>query len=184
MSGHSKWSTIKRDKAVNDSKRSKIFSKLSRVITLAAKGGGDDPDANPRLRLALEKAREARMPKDNIEKAIDKGMGRGGSENFEEITYEGYGPNGVAFMVLTVTDNRNRTVSELRSIFSRAGGSLGTAGSAAYIFTPDPNTPQFYIDIDDSAVVQSLENLYTALEDHDDVQEIYSNFRIPDSEGQ
>lgn len=184
MSGHSKWATHKRGKAINDHKRSQIFTKITRLITVAARDGGGDPDANPKLRLALEKAREASMPKENIQKAIDKGTGKGGSDNYEEIIYEGYGPNGVAFYVTTLTDNRNRTVSEIRNIFNRAGGSLGTAGSTAYIFLPDPNNPSFYIDIEDTSQAESLKSLYDALEDHDDVQDLFTNFRIPDPEGE
>ncbi|HSX39640.1 MAG TPA: YebC/PmpR family DNA-binding transcriptional regulator [Candidatus Saccharimonadales bacterium] len=184
MSGHSKWATHKRGKAINDSKRSQIFTKLTRAITIAARDGGGDPDANPKLRLALEKAHDASMPKENIQKAIDKGTGRAEGSSYEEITYEGYGPMGVAFMVTTVTDNRNRTVSELRNIFSRHGGSLGSAGSTAYIFNPDPANPSFYIDIEEQGVADSLNNLYDALDDQEDVQDIHTNFRVPESEGE
>lgn len=179
MSGHSKWATIKRDKAVNDSKRSQIFTKISRLIMVAAKKGGGDPEANSSLRLALEKARDARMPKDNIEKAVAKGTGKGSDgANFEEITYEGYGPMGVAFMINATTDNRNRTVAEIRSIFSKHEGSLGTSGSTAYIFLPDAKTPNFFVDIDEEATAKTLNNLYDAFDDHDDVQEVFTNFRI------
>lgn len=177
MSGHSKWSTIKRDKAVTDSKRSKAFSKLSRLITVAAKKGADI-DGNPSLRLAVEKAKEARMPKENIERAIAKGSGQGTGESFDEITYEGFGPQGVAFMVNSLTDNRNRTVAELRTMFSRHGGSLGVAGSTAYIFGNDPKNPTFFIDISDEALGQSLLDFVDLLEDHDDVQEVFYNFRL------
>ena len=135
MSGHSKWSTIKRKKAAEDAKRGKIFTRLAREITLAAREGGGDPEANVRLRLAIERAKAANMPKDNIERAIKRGTGEdkeGGS--FEEIYYEGYAPHGVALMIYCVTDNRNRTVSDVRHILSRYGGSLGEGGSVAWQF--------------------------------------------------
>jgi len=177
MSGHSHWATTKRDKAVTDSKRSQIFTKISRLITVAAKKGGGDIDGNPSLRLAVEKARDARMPKENIQKAIDKGTGKGGGDILEEITYEGYGPEGVAFMVKTVTDNKNRTVGEVRNIFNRFGGSLGGAGSTSYIFGNDPENPSFFIDVNDKDVLGKLMALMDALDDIDDVQDVYSNFR-------
>ncbi len=135
MSGHSKWSTIKRKKAAEDAKRGKIFTRLAREITLAAREGGGDPEANVRLRLAIERAKAANMPKDNIERAIKRGTGEdkeGG--NFEEIYYEGYAPHGVALMIYCVTDNRNRTVSDVRHILNRHGGSLGESGSVAWQF--------------------------------------------------
>lgn len=178
MSGHSKWATIKRDKAANDSKRSQAFSKLSRLITVAAKKGGGDLDSNPALRLAVEKAKEARMPKENIEKAIDKGTGKLSGDQIEEVTYEGFGPGGFAFLVSTVTDNRNRTVAELRTMFSRHGGTLGGAGSTAYIFGSDPKNPVFMMEVTDDETADKLFDFVEALEDHDDVQEVYYNFRI------
>jgi len=178
MSGHSKWATIKRDKAANDSKRGQVFSKLSRLITVAAKKGGGDLDSNPALRLAVEKAKENRMPKENIEKAIDKGTGKLSGEHIEEVTYEGFGPGGFAFMVEAVTDNRNRTVAELRTIFSRHGGNLGTPGSVGYIFGPDPKNPVFCMEVTDSDISDKLFDFVQALEDHDDVQEVFYNFRI------
>jgi len=135
MSGHSKWSTIKRKKAAEDAKRGKIFTRLARVITLAAREGGGDPEANVRLRLAIERAKAANMPKDNIERAIKRGTGEDKeSGNFEEIYYEGYAPHGVALMIYCVTDNRNRTVSDVRHILSRYGGSMGEGGSVAWQF--------------------------------------------------
>ncbi len=171
MSGHSKWATIKRDKAVNDSKRSQVFTKVSRLITLAAKKGGGDPDMNPSLRLAIEKAKEARMPKENIDRAIQKAIG-GGEGSLEEITYEGYGPDGVAIVVKVLTDNKNRTVSEIRNLFNRHGGSLGESGSAAYIFQ-DPENPLFEVPLENPEKILAL---LEALDDHDDVQDVYSNF--------
>ena len=133
MSGHSKWSTIKRKKAANDAKRSKIWTKVVKEITVAARTGGEDPAGNPRLRLALDKARAANLPKDSINRAIEKGVGGGGG-NDEEVNYEGYGPGGVAVVVECMTDNRNRTVAELRHSFEKYGGQLGTSGSVAWMF--------------------------------------------------
>ncbi len=179
MSGHSKWSTIKRDKAVNDARRSQIFTKLTRAITVAAKKGGD-PESNPSLRVAIEKAKEARMPKDNIERAIQKGAGGGEGTQFEEAVYEGFGPDGVAFYIKALTDNKNRTVAEIRNIFNRFGGSMGGAGSTAYIFS-DPENPSFELEISDFKKAQSVLALAEALEEHDDVSEVYSNFKISDS---
>jgi YebC/PmpR family DNA-binding regulatory protein len=134
MSGHSHWATIKRAKGAADAKRGKIFSKLSRAIIIAARSGGGDPDMNIKLRYAIDKARQASMPKDNIERAIKKGTGEGGDTHFEEITYEGYGPGGIALMVEVTTDNRNRTASEIRKIFEKSGGKMGSAGSVAWMF--------------------------------------------------
>jgi YebC/PmpR family DNA-binding regulatory protein len=134
MSGHSKWATIKRKKGAADAKRGKIFTKLIREIATAARLGGGDADANPRLRLAVEKARAANMPKDNIERAIAKGTGTGEGAAFEEATYEGYGPGGTAILVEVLTDNRNRTVGEVRHVLTRAGGSLGDPGCVSYLF--------------------------------------------------
>ena len=134
MSGHSKWSTIKRKKGAADAKRGKIFTKLIREIATAAGLGGADPDANPRLRLAIDKARTANMPKDNIERAIKKGTGATEGAAYEEVTYEGYGPGGTAVMVETLTDNKNRTVGEVRHVFSRYGGNLGASGCVNYLF--------------------------------------------------
>jgi YebC/PmpR family DNA-binding regulatory protein len=134
MSGHSKWSTIKRKKGAADAKRGKIFTKLIREIATAARMGGGDPDANPRLRLAMEKARASNMPKDNIERAIKKGVGSGEGESYEEAVYEGYGPGGTAIYVEVLTDNKNRTVGEVRHVLTRHGGNLGASGCVAYLF--------------------------------------------------
>ncbi len=135
MAGHSKWANIKHRKAAQDKKRGKIFTKLIREITVAARGsGGGDLDTNPRLRLAVDKALAANMTKDTIERAIKRGTGEGDDANYEEIRYEGYGPGGTAIMVDCMTDNRNRTVSEVRHAFSKCGGNLGTDGSVAYLF--------------------------------------------------
>ena len=134
MSGHSKWSTIKRQKGVNDSKRSAMFTKVAREIAVAARAGGGDPDANYRLRLAMDKARSINMPAENIKRAIEKATGGGEDVQYEEIVYEGYGPGGVAVLVEAATDNRNRTAAEVRSIFAKTGGQLAGSGAVAWQF--------------------------------------------------
>jgi len=135
MSGHSKWSTIKRKKGAADAKRGAVFTRLAREIAVAAREGGGDPDVNFRLRLAVDKARAENMPKDNIERAIRRGTGEDkDGAAYEEIMYEGYGPKGVAFMIETVTDNRNRSVSEIRHALTRSGGNMGEVGSVAWQF--------------------------------------------------
>jgi YebC/PmpR family DNA-binding regulatory protein len=134
MAGHSKWAKVKHFKGAIDAKRGKIFSKLSREITIAAKIGGGDPDMNPRLRMVLLKCRIANMPRENIERAIKKGTGGGEGANFEELTYEIYGPHGVALLVEVSTDNRNRTASDIRSIVTKSGGSIATPGSVSRLF--------------------------------------------------
>ena len=134
MAGHSKWANIQHRKGAQDKKRGKLFTKLIREITVAARTGGGDPDANPRLRLAIDKAKGQSMPKDNIERAIKRGSGETDGEDFEEILYEGYGPGGVAVMVDCLTDNRNRTVADVRHAFTKFGGNLGADGSVAYLF--------------------------------------------------
>lgn len=134
MSGHSKWANIKFRKERVDSKKGKAFSKVVKEITVAAREGGGDPAGNPRLRLALQKGKEVNLPGDNVEKAIKRGTGQLDGANYEEIRYEGYGPAGVAVIVDSLTDNRNRTSSELRRIFSTSGGNLGTGGSVSYLF--------------------------------------------------
>jgi len=136
MSGHSKWSTIKRAKGVTDAKRSAVFTKVAREISVAARQGGGDPDANYRLRLAIEKARSVNMPADNIKRTIEKATGGGDAEQFEEIVYEGYGPGGVAVLVEAATDNRNRTAADVRSLFTKAGGQLAGSGAVAWQFEP------------------------------------------------
>ena len=134
MSGHSKWSTIKRQKAVTDGKRAKVWARYTRDIMMAARDGVADPSMNPRLALAVEKAKGVNMPKDNIERAIKRGSGEIAGADYEELTYEGYGPGGVAVFVEALTDNPNRTVADLRVFFCRAGGMLGTSGSVAFLF--------------------------------------------------
>ncbi len=242
MSGHSKWSTIKHKKAAQDAKRGKIFTKLIKEITVAARLGGGDPAANPRLRAAIESAKAANMPKNNIERAIKKGTGELEGVSYEEVTYEGYGPGGVAVLVETITDNRQRTVAEVRHIFAKRGGNLGEPGSVAWIFEKkglivvekdkvDEDTlmaaaleaeaeditdagseweietspedlsrvkkaledkgieilsakvtmvPSNIVKVEDEKKAQQLIALMNALEENDDVQNVYANFDIPD----
>ena len=244
MSGHSKWATTKHKKAVIDAKRGKAFTKIAKELTIAAKLGGGDPDGNPRLRLAMEKARGVNMPSDNIKRAVQKGTGELPGVSYEEISYEGYGPGGVALLIDTLTDNKNRSVADLRFILSKNGGNLGETGCVAWIFESkgyllvaknkvDEDTlmsvaldagaedmkneegeDNFEIIIDPSdfeAVKEAIEKagidlvsaevtklpkneieltneqeaaqmirLMETLEDHDDVQDVYANFNIPD----
>lgn len=242
MSGHSKWATTKRKKAAIDAKRGKIFTKISKEITVAAKLGGGDPEGNPRLRTAVEKAKSVSMPADNIKRAIQKGTGELPGVSYEEVTFEGYGPNGVAIMIEAMTDNRNRTVSEIRHILSKLGGNLGENGCVSWMFhkkgyivvnntkadeeklmslaldagaedmqTEDDNfvittapgdfekvkkaleaagispdvaevtmVPQTYVKIEGQKEASQMMRLMEALEDSDDVQNVYANFDIPD----
>jgi YebC/PmpR family DNA-binding regulatory protein len=242
MSGHSHWSGIKYKKAALDAKRGKVWSKLARMLIVAAKDGGGDPAANLALRYAIDKAKAANMPKDTIEKAIKKGTGKLEGTSFEEVLYEGYGPSGVAVMVEALTDNRNRTGPEIKRIFEKHGGSLGTSGCVNWMFskkglitvsmvdtgeeqlmeialsagaddmeasgdvfeiTCDPSAyeelkktltekeipmevaeismvPQNMVPIDNEETARKIISLMEAIEDHDDVQNAYSNFDIPD----
>ena len=134
MSGHSKWSQIKRQKGVTDAKRGQLFTKLGREITVASRAGGADPEGNPRLRLAVQRAREANMPMDVVKRAIDRGAGGPDATALQEVVYEGYGPGGTAILIEAMTDNRNRTVAEIRNAFTRGGGSLGESGCVAWNF--------------------------------------------------
>ncbi len=242
MSGHSKWSKVKHFKGAIDAKRGKIFSKLSKEITIAAKLGGGDPGMNPRLRMVLFKCRGANMPSDNIDRAIKKGAGGGEAANFEDLTYEIYGPHGVALLVEVSTDNRNRTASEIRSIVTKSGGTIATAGSVTRFFhrkgqiiisraaanedqlmevaldagaedfkaepqgyeiITDPahfeavhkqieakgikadvagitELPTITVPLPDEHTITSVNKLIDALEDHDDVKDVYSNAEFPD----
>jgi len=243
MSGHSKWAGIKRKKAVIDSKRGKAFSKVSKEITVAAKMGGGNPDMNPRLRLAVEKAKEVNMPSDNVKRAIQKGTGEIPGAVYDETTYEGYGPAGVALLIEVMTDNKNRTVGEIRHSITKHGGNMGESGCVAWMFdkkgyilvnkeTIDEDTlmtealeggaedfkndpdednyeiitaqedlnnvkehlenknidlnlaeitqiPQNYVKLD-AKDARKMVKLMDALEDQDDVQNVYANFDIPD----
>ena len=135
MAGHSKWANIKHRKAAQDAKRGKIFTKIIRELSVAARQGGGNPDDNPRLRAVIDKALTANMKKDTIERAVERGAGGGDDSNYEELTYEGYGPGGVAVLIEAMTDNKNRTVAEIRHAFNKVGGNLGTDGSVAYLFS-------------------------------------------------
>lgn len=181
MSGHSKWSTIKHKKAAQDAKRGKVFGEVGRMIRVAVKeGGSGDPEQNPALRVALDKARAVNMPKDNIERAIERGLGRSASGAIlEEVTYEGYGPGGVGILAMAVTDNRNRTGSEVRGLFERHGGSLGGPGSSSYLFDVGAGgtsvTVKIPMPILETETIHQLDRLLTALEELDEVEVVYSN---------
>jgi YebC/PmpR family DNA-binding regulatory protein len=242
MSGHSKWSTIKRQKGAADAKRGALFTKLARELQVAARAGGGDPEMNAALRLAVSKAKDNNMPADNIERAIKKGTGELEGAELQEMRYEGYGPGGAAILIDTLTDNKNRTVSEVRNIFTRAGGNMAEAGAVAWVFEPrgvitvevdgagaddlalfaidagaedveiedggvdvitSPHnfeavrkaleeagygvasgevtmSPKTTVTLDDQTAVKALRML-EQLEDHDDVQRVYSNADFPDS---
>lgn len=242
MAGHSHWAGIKHKKAANDSKRGKVWSKIARMIIVAAKAGGGDPNQNLTLRYAIDKAKAANMPKDTIEKAVKKGTGELGAINYEEVLYEGYAPGGIAIMVEGLTDNRNRTAPEVKKIFEKRGGSLGASGCVNWMFkkkglitvaanaveedalmdialssgaddmenvgdlyeiTCQPDAynelktaleekqipidsaelsmvPDTTIAVNDEETARKILNLMEDFEDHDDVQEVYANFDIPD----
>ncbi|MEW8014041.1 MAG: YebC/PmpR family DNA-binding transcriptional regulator [Candidatus Sedimenticola endophacoides] len=154
MAGHSKWANIKHKKAANDKKRGKIWTKLLREVTVAAKEGGGDISTNPRLRLAMDKANAGNVPKDTIKRAAERGAGGGDGDSYDELRYEGYGPGGVAVIVDCMTDNRNRTASEVRHAFSKAGGNLGTDGSVAYLFSKQ-GIISFAPGVDEDAVIEA-----------------------------
>lgn len=248
MSGHSKWSTIKRQKGLNDAKRGQTFTKLGNSITLAAKlGNSGDPDSNPRLRLAIDAARAVNMPKENIQRAIDKGLGKLPGQTIEEVLYEGFGPGKVAFLVEGVTDNKLRTTAEIRNIFERSGGNMGGQGSTVHLFekigeirviggkksvedeelelidtgaediedysedgvqkyliTTEPNSvhdmstkltqlgfqvesaevvhhPNVVVNITDKETAEKVLAFIEKLEDHDDIQNVFANFDIPEN---
>ena len=193
MSGHSKWSTIKHKKAATDIRRGKLFSKILKEITVAARMGGGDPKGNPRLRTALLEAKSNSVPGDNIDRAIKKGSGELESVVYEEITYEGYGPGGVAVLVEAATDNRNRTTAEIRHAFARNGGNLGEAGCVAWMFNRrgyfaiDSGTmdEEKFMDLalelgaDDVAIEEDVYEVYTTMEDFVSVQEELERRGIP-----
>jgi YebC/PmpR family DNA-binding regulatory protein len=173
MSGHSKWSKVKHVKAVQDAKKGKAFTKIIKEITVAARIGGGDPDGNPRLRAAVLAAKQSNMPGDNIKRAIQKGTGELPGVVYEEITYEGYGPGGVAILVEAMTDNKNRTVSEMRHVFSRNGGNMGEAGSVAWMFSKRGS-----IVIDKNAVSEDKLMELALDAGADDIQEDEGNFEV------
>src|ERR1044072_2088798 len=176
MSGHSKWSTIKRAKGVTDAKRSALFTKVAREISVAARQGGGDPDANYLLRLAMEKARSVNMPADNIKRTIDKATGGGEAEQFEEIVYEGYGPGGVAVLVEAQTDTRNRTAAEVRSMFAKSGGQLAGSGAVAWQFEPRGliAVPRTGVDADEVALTAIDAGAEDVDTDGDETIDIYN----------
>lgn len=174
MSGHSKWATIHRKKGLIDAERGKIFQKLAKEIYVVAKGTNGDPDSNPSLRMVIEKCRSQNMPKDNIQKAIDKAVGTAGGEDFESIRYEGYGPNGIAIMVDCLTDNRNRTASLVRSSFTKRGGNLGTDGSVSYLFERKGVIVIEKTVDEDELMMTVLDNGATDMITNDETFEIYT----------
>jgi len=175
MSGHSKWATIHRKKGELDQQRGKIFQKIAKEIYVAARGTDGNPDNNPSLRAVLEKARSNNMPKDNIQKAIDKATGALGGEDYESVRYEGYGPNGVAIMVDCLTDNRNRTASLVRSSFTKKGGNLGTDGSVSYMFERKGVIVTDKSIDEDTAMMVALDNGALDFIVNDDNYEIYTD---------
>ncbi|WP_243290678.1 YebC/PmpR family DNA-binding transcriptional regulator [Bacillus sp. FJAT-47783] len=181
MAGHSKWKNIQRRKNAQDAKRGKIFMKLAKEIYVAAKQGGGDPDANPGLRLAIDKAKAANMPNDNIDRAIKKATGAHGSENYEEITYEGYGPGAVAIMVKCLTDNKNRTATNVRTAFNKNGGNLGESGCVSYMFDRKGyiviSRENLSIDEDDML----LEVIESGAEDMEATEEAFEIYTAPES---
>lgn len=184
MSGHSKWSKIKREKQAKDKQKGNIFSKLSRLITLAViEGGGiTDPENNIKLRLAIEKAKNLNLPKENIERAIEKGTGPE-SQELKEVVYEAFGPEGVSLIILATTDNMNRTLSEIRNVLELHGGKLGTQGSVLHLFKKSGLStfevmPYASVEISDKDVVKRVLGLVDAIENLDDVQKVFSNLKV------
>ncbi|MBI2309449.1 YebC/PmpR family DNA-binding transcriptional regulator [Candidatus Collierbacteria bacterium] len=178
MSGHSKWSKIKNQKATADIKRGKAFSLLARSITQAVKEGkSGDPNDNPRLRMILEKARDINLPKENVQRAVDRGLGKGSSGAMTEVVIEGYGPAGVGIMVIAVTDNPNRTKSEIKSIFETHEGSTGEPGSVAYVFVGNDGAPSYTILLSPQDELK-IRLLLDALDEQEDVQDVKHNAQI------
>ena len=179
MSGHSKWSKVKHQKAVTDARKGKIFSKMAKMIALAARKGGD-PEMNPGLRLAIEKARSVNMPNDNIQRAIKRGTGEDKEGQLEEVTYEAYGPNGTPLIIETITDNKNRTLSEIKHILNNFNGKLAEVGSVKYMFDKKGEDwePKYSADITDEKLKEQLTKLFETLDEQDDVKEIYSNINL------
>ncbi len=178
MSGHSKWSNIKRKKEANDFKKSQEFTKVSHAISIAAREGGGDPARNPQLRLAIEKAKQVKMPKENIDRAIKKGLGALDGSTYEQVVYEGYGPGGVAFMVYAETDNKNRTVAEIKNIFGKCSAALASPGSTSYIFIDNGSEkiPTFTVQNMLESDSEQCKKLLSMLLEHEDVHKVYANF--------
>lgn len=178
MSGHSKWAQIKHQKAITDAKRGKVFGKLARAISIAAREKGADPSSNPSLRAAMQKAREVNMPNDNIDRAIKKGAGGGDGTVLQEFTYEAYGPGGVAIIITGITDSNNRTSNELKHLIAKNGGKWANPGSVLWAFEKKGGEwiPQPYSEIElSSEDTKALYALMEEIDDHDDVQEVYAN---------
>lgn len=177
MAGHSKWANIKHKKAATDAKRGKVFSQLARSIrTVVKECKSGDPKTNAALRLLLDKARSANMPKNKIQKAIDVGLGKGSGANIKEVIYECFGPGGVGMMIMCFTDNVNRTAAEIKCILSKAGGSLGSPGSVKYMFNMDKVGEYFVtmpLQVEDNAQQEKLQKLIDDLRDYDDVEDVY-----------
>jgi YebC/PmpR family DNA-binding regulatory protein len=176
MSGHSKWNNIKNKKGAADQKRGKLFSQLSKNIRVAVKETGiGDPNQNPSLRIAVDKARAANMPMENIKRAIDRGLGIGKGGSLEEVIYEGYGPHGVGFLIVAITDNKARTASEIRSLFTKHGGSLGGPGSVMFMFQREGSEYKLSIpmEISDPAQQADIEAFEELLQEHADVEEVF-----------
>ncbi len=177
MAGHSKWNNIKNRKGAQDTKKGKVFSQLSRLIRAAVvKGQSGDPKSNPTLRLILDKARLANMPKDKVQKAIDVGLGKGGANQAQEVIYEAFGPGGIALMIVALTDNNNRTAAELRFTLSKNGGSLGAPGSARYMFERDEEgefRPTMAMPVE-PADLERLQQLQEALLENEDVEDVFA----------
>ena len=179
MSGHSKWSKIKNQKADTDIKKGKAFSLLARSITQSVREGkSGNPDDNPRLRTILEKSREINLPKENVQRAIDRGLGKGSSGAMTDVVIEGYGPSGVGIMVSAITDNQNRTKAEIMSIFDAHGGSTGEPGSVAYIFVGNERAPSYAIPVS-AEDVSKIRSLLDALDEQEDVQDVKHNAQLP-----
>src|SRR6266545_1960802 len=178
MSGHSKWATIKHQKGAKDARRGKLFAKLIRGIEVAARTGGASPEGNPTLADAIQKAKDNSVPNDTIERAIKRGSGELEGQQLELVTYEGYGPGGVAMLIEALTDNRNRTASAVRHAFAKAGGNMAEAGSIAYQSAEVTMVPTVSVPLDREGAVKVL-RLLDAIEDLDDTQDVYANLDIP-----
>lgn len=179
MSGHSKWSKIKNQKAVTDIKKGKAFSLLARSITQSVREGkSGNPNDNPRLRMILEKAREINLPKENVQRAIDRGLGKGSGGVLTDVVIEGYGPSGVGIMVSAITDNPNRTKAELMSIFDAHNGSTGEPGSVAYVFSGPEGAPSYIIPVS-TEDVSKIRSLLDTLDEQEDVQDVKHNAELP-----